>query len=33
METDYSNLSSSEFQKTINDYLSYKVKVGDIYDN
>lgn len=33
METDYSNLSSNDFQKTINDYLAYKVKVGDIYDN
>lgn len=32
METDYSTLSSNEFQKTINDYLSYKVKIGDIYD-
>lgn len=33
METDYSTLNSSEFQKTINDYLAYKVKVGDIDDN
>ena len=33
METDYSNLISSAFQKTINDYLSFRVKVGDIYDN
>ena len=33
METDYTNLISSAFQKTINDYLSFKVKVGGIYDN
>ena len=28
METDYSALSSRDFQKVINDYLSYLVKEG-----
>lgn len=29
METDYSTLDESDFQKVINDYLSYLVKQGD----
>lgn len=32
METDYSTLAAEDFQKTINDYLSYLVKEGHIYD-
>lgn len=30
METDYTQLNSSSFQKVINDYLSYVVKIGDL---
>jgi len=30
METDYSQLSADSFQKVINDYLSYMVKIGDL---
>lgn len=33
METDYSRLISSAFQETLNNYLSFKVKTGDIYGN
>ena len=32
METDYSTLSESDFQKTINDYLAYLVKEGHVYE-
>lgn len=32
MKTDYSKLSQDDFQKTINDYLSYLVKEGVIYE-
>lgn len=32
METDYSTLAAEDFQKTINDYLSYLVKEGHIYE-
>ena len=32
METDYSTLGAEDFQKTINDYLSYLVKEGHIYE-
>ena len=32
METDYSTLVADDFQKTINDYLSYLVKEGYIYE-
>ena len=32
METDYSTLVAEDFQKTINDYLSYLVKEGYIYE-
>lgn len=30
METDYTQLNSESFQKVINDYLSYVVKIGDL---
>lgn len=30
MKTDYSKLTQSDFQKTVNDYLSYLVKTGEI---
>lgn len=33
METDYSKLKPSDFQQTINDYLSYLVKIGEIYES
>ena len=33
METDYSNLKSDDFQKVLNDYLSYLVKVGQVYES
>ena len=32
METDYSTLVADDFQKTINDYLSYLVKEGHVYE-
>lgn len=32
METDYSKLSESDFQQTINNYLSYLVKEGKVYE-
>ena len=33
MKTDYSTLSESTFQKTLNDYLSYLVKTGAVYND
>ena len=33
METDYSKLSEKDFQKTINDYVSYLIKEGNIYES
>lgn len=33
MKTDYSTLSTIDFQKTINDYLAYKIKSGEIYED
>ena len=33
METDYSTLSESDFQQTINDYLAYLVKEGRVYES
>ena len=33
METDYSTLTADDFQKTINDYLSYLVKEGIVYES
>ncbi|MBD5099856.1 MAG: N-6 DNA methylase [Clostridiales bacterium] len=33
MKTDYSTLTQKDFQQTINDYLAYLVKNGDVYEN
>ncbi|MCL2087302.1 MAG: SAM-dependent methyltransferase [Oscillospiraceae bacterium] len=33
MKTDYSKLTQDDFQKTINDYLAYLVKVGEVYES
>lgn len=33
METDYSALSQSDFQKVLNDYLSYLVKEGEVFES
>lgn len=33
MQTDYTQLTQDDFQSTINDYLAYLVKSGDIYEN
>lgn len=33
MDTDYSSLTETDFQCTINDYLSYLVKEGQIYES
>jgi type I restriction-modification system DNA methylase subunit len=33
METDYSTISENDFQKVLNDYLSYLVKEGDLYES
>jgi type I restriction-modification system DNA methylase subunit len=33
METDYSTLQGSDFQKVLNDYLSYLVKEGQLYES
>ena len=33
MKTDYSKLAENDFQKTINDYLSYLVKTGKVYED
>lgn len=33
MKTDYSNLSEQDFQKTINEYLAYLVKEGNVYES
>jgi type I restriction enzyme M protein len=33
METDYSSLTKSDFQKSINDYLSYLIKEGYVYES
>lgn len=33
METDYSTLSESDFQQTINDYLAYLVREGRVYES
>ncbi len=32
MKTDYSKLSQDDFQQTINDYLAYLVKRGEVYE-
>lgn len=33
MKTDYSTLTQQDFQQTVNDYLAYLVKSGDVYEN
>ncbi len=33
MRTDYSKLTKDDFQQTINDYLAYLVKEGDVYED
>ena len=33
MKTDYSNISEQDFQKTINEYLAYLVKEGNVYES
>ncbi len=33
MQTDYSKLTQEDFQQTVNDYLAYLVKSGEIYEN
>jgi type I restriction-modification system DNA methylase subunit len=32
METDYSVLQQEDFQKTVNDYLAYLVRTGEVYE-
>lgn len=33
MKTDYSELSQKDFQQTVNDYLAYLVKCGDVHED
>jgi Type I restriction-modification system methyltransferase subunit len=33
MRTDYTKLTQDDFQETINDYLAYLVKSGEVYEN
>jgi len=33
MKTDYSTLTQDDFQKTVNDYLAYLVKAGEVYES
>ena len=33
MKTDYSKLSEADFQQTLNNYLSYLVKEGKVYES
>ena len=33
METDYTKLEHKDFQKVLNDYLSYLIKEGFIYED
>lgn len=33
MKTDYTTLEQNDFQKTVNDYLAYLVKNGEVYEN
>ena len=33
MKTDYSNLSENDFRQTVNNYLSYLIKEGEIYES
>lgn len=33
MKTDYSKLTAEDFQKTLNNYLAYLVKEGNVYES
>ena len=33
METDYTKLTQADFQQTINDYLAYLIKEGNVYES
>ena len=33
MKTDYTSLAEVDFQKTINEYLSFLVKEGEVYED
>lgn len=33
MKTDYSKLTERDFQQTVNDYLAYLIKSGEVYEN
>ncbi|MEG0693212.1 MAG: N-6 DNA methylase [Oscillospiraceae bacterium] len=33
MKTDYTKLTEDDFQQTVNDYLAYLVKSGEVYEN
>ena len=33
MKTDYTTLTKDDFQLTLNNYLSYKVKTGQVYES
>ena len=33
MKTDYSKLKQENFQQTINDYLAYLIKEGNVYES
>ena len=33
MKTDYSTLTQEDFQRTVNDYLAYLVKMGEVYES
>jgi 23S rRNA G2445 N2-methylase RlmL len=33
MKTDYNKLTQDDFQKTVNDYLAYLVKAGEVYES
>ena len=33
MKTDYSALTQQDFQQTLNDYLAYLVKDGEVYED
>lgn len=33
MQTDYTKLTQDDFQQTVNDYLAYLVKSGEVYED
>ena len=33
MKTDYTKLTADDFQRTLNNYLSYLVKEGNVYES